>query len=213
MPKLNLKELLSEQLKDVDNKDDILTKIDVDAIQQTIDNDYVNPIVKKTKEETNEKLKDEAREAAVNEFINNLNVDGVENEDGFKAYVKRLQATTDEKDETISKYEKELNEIKPEYEKLSSSLEKRNAMDKIIDAGFDRKYAEDVYTIAKNKAGEDEELEKVLDGMKDEYSMFVDRSSDDSGSYVPGGEGDNPPDPEKEIDQWRQEAGLPSKKT
>ena len=132
MPKLNLKELLLKRLEGFDNKDDIISKLELDDVQRTIDNDYVNPIVKKTKEETIEKAKDEIKDSAVNDFVKNLKLDGVENVDAFKAYTKRLQSTTEEKDEIITKYEKELNEIKPKYEELSTSLQERNALDKVI---------------------------------------------------------------------------------
>ena len=207
MPKLNLKELFEAQLKDAENKDDILNSLKLDDVQRTIDEQYVNPIVKKTREETLEKAKSEVRESAIDEFIKSLKVDGVENSDAFKAYTKRLQATTEEKDEIITKYEKELNEIKPKFQETMSQLEKRDALDKVLGAGFNRKYAEDVYTIAKNKASDDTPLEKVLDGMKSEYKMFLDKPGD-SGSYHKDDGGSGGED-DKELEaKWRKEAGL-----
>lgn len=206
MPKLNLRELLSDRLKDLDNKDDILEALSLDEVQRTIDEQYVNPIVKKTKEEVLEKSKDEIRQTAVNEFISGLKLDGVENVDAFKAYTKRLQATTEEKDEIISRYEQEINEIKPKYEETISTLKRKETLERIADAGFNRKYAEDVYTIAQNKVSEDKSLEDVLEEMKKDYKMFVSKA-EDSGSYHP----ENPeamPKPEDEEERWRKEAGL-----
>ena len=210
MPKLNLKELLEEQLQDVGNKDDILNSLKLDDVQRTIDEQYVNPIVKKTREETLEKAKNEIRDSAVDEFVKGLKVEGVESVDAFKAYTKRLQATTEEKDEIITKFEKELNEIKPKFEETMSQLEKRNTLDKVLDAGFNRKYADDVYTIAKNKATDDTPIEKVLEGMKSEYKMFLDKAGD-SGSYH-NDEGGLNPDADAELEaKWRKDAGLPQK--
>lgn len=215
MAKLDLEKMLLERLDaidDVESKDDVkqvLSKLGLDEIQRTIDNDYVNPIVKKTKEETIEKTKDEVRQAAVDEFVKGLALDGVESVDAFKAYTKRLQATTEEKDEMISRYEKELNDIKPAYESTLKEVEKRNTLDKIIQTGFEAKYAEDVYTIASNKVSDDTDLESVLEQMKDQYKMFVAKPID-GGSYDAGGNDVLEPQPD-EVDKWRIEAGLKPK--
>ena len=213
MPKLNIKELLLKQLEAVENKDEVipfLEQLDFDSVQHTIDNDYVNPIVKKTKEEVIEKSKDEIRQSAIDEFIAGLKMDGVENVDGFKAYTKRLQATTEEKDEILSKYEQELNSLKPQYEQLNKQLEKRNIMDKIIEKGFEHRYAEDVYTIANNKLSDDADLETVLDSMKESYKMFVAKPTD-GGSYDKGSNDTVEAVPNEEA-KWREEAGLSTKK-
>lgn len=215
MAKLDLQEMLLqrlEQLEDVEDKDavkQVFEKLDLAGVQRTIDNDYVNPIVKKTKEETVEKAKDEIKDTAVNDFIAGLGLDGVENVDGFKAYTKRLQSTTEEKDEIISKYEKELNEIKPQYEQTSKQLEKRDMLDKIMDKGFERKYAEDVFVIAKNKLDDDTDLDTVLDSMKDSYKAFVAKPQD-GGSYDKGDTTTLEPEPD-ELNAWRVEAGLEPK--
>lgn len=216
MAKLDLQGMLFkrlEEIEDVENKDEIkavLEKIGLEDVQRTIDNDYVNPIVKKTKEDVTEKTKEEIRETAVNEFISQLGLDGVENVDGFKAYTKRIQASTEEKDEMISRYEQELNDLKPKFEETQKSLEKRNTLDKVIEKGFDTKYAEDVYTIAKNKVDEENPLENVLEDMKKSYSMFVAKPQD-GGSYD-AGTNDTVATPPDELDKWREEAGLEPKK-
>lgn len=212
MPKVNIKELLLKQLDTAENKDEVISlleTLDFDSVQHTIDNDYVNPIVKKTKEDVIDKAKDEIRQTAVDEFIASLKVEGVENVDGFKAYTKRLQATTEEKDEMLSKYEQELNQIKPQYETLNKQLEKRAMMDKIVEKGFEHKYAEDVYTIASNKLSDDADLDSVLDGMKESYKMFVAKPKD-GGSYDKGDSPTLEPVPD-ELEKWREEAGLKSK--
>lgn len=213
MPKVNIKELLLKQLETAENKDEVsslLEQFDFDSVQHTIDNDYVNPIVKKTKEEVVEKSKDEIRQTAIDEFIAGLKLDGVENVDGFKAYTKRLQSTTEEKDEILSRYEQELNEIKPQYENLNKQLEKRSMMDKIVEKGFEHKYAEDVYTIARNKLSDDADLDTVLDGMKESYKMFVSKPTD-GGSYDKGSNETSQAVPNEEA-KWREEAGLSIKK-
>ena len=215
MAKLDLEKLLVERLEaleDVEAKDEVkavFKKLGLDQVQHTIDNDYVNPIVKKTKEDVLEKAKEEIRQTAVDEFIASLKVEGVENVDGFKAYTKRLQATTEEKDEILSKYEQELNQIKPQYEQLNKQLEKRTMMDKIVEKGFEHKYAEDVYTIASNKLSDDADLDSVLDGMKESYKMFVAKPQD-GGSYDKGESPTLEPVP-NEIDKWREDAGLKPK--
>jgi len=215
MAKLSIKDMLLQNLEtlELDNKEEVqgvLSKLDFEAMQRTIDNDYVNPIVKKTKEETVEKAKDEIRDTAINDFIKSLSLDGVENVDGFKAYTKRLQATTEEKDEMISRFEQELNEIKPKYETTLKDLEKRSMLDKILEKGFEHKYAEDVYTIASTRVGGDNDLDSVLDSMKESYKMFVAKPSD-GGSYDPGSNETLQPVPD-EVAKWRAEAGLPPKK-
>ena len=215
MAKLDLEKMLAERLdalEDVEAKDqfkDILKQLKLDEVQRTIDNEYVNPIVKKTKEDVLDKAKDEIRQTAVDEFIASLKVEGVENVDGFKAYTKRLQSTTEEKDEILSKYEQELNQLKPQYEQLNKQLEKRSMMDKIIEKGFEHKYAEDVYTIASNKLSDDADLDTVLDGMKESYKMFVAKPQD-GGSYDKGDSPTLEPIPD-EMDKWREDAGLKSK--
>jgi len=215
MAKLDLQQMLLdrlEKLEDVESKDefkDVITKLGLDEVQRTIDNEYVNPIVKKTKEETVEKTKEEVRQAAVDEFVAGLGLDGVESVDAFKAYTKRIQATTEEKDEMVSRLEKELNELKPAYESTLKEVEKRNTLDTIIQSGFEPKYAEDVYTIASNKVSDDTDLETVLEQMKDSYKMFVSKP-DDGGSYDAGGNDTIEVEPD-EVDKWREEAGLKPK--
>ena len=207
MPKMNLNELLSKRLEKLDNKDAILEALDLDSVQRTIDEEYVNPIVKMTKEDTLLKAKNEVKDVAVSDFVKSLKLDGVENVDAFKAYTKRLQATTEEKDEIITKYETELKELKPKYQETLTKYQEREAIDKVLDAGFSRKYAKDVYAIAKNKASDDKPLEDVLKDMKSEYKVFVEKPGD-SGSYHGGNDPEGDPDPDKEVERWRREAGL-----
>lgn len=216
MAKLDLKSLLLQRLEQLENVEDkeaatkVLEQLDLAGVQSTIDNDYVNPIVKKTKEETVEKAKEEIRDTAVDEFIAGLKLDGVESVEAFKAYTKRLQSTTEEKDELISKFENELNEIKPQYEQSVKQLQKRDTLDKIIEKGFEHKYAEDVYTIATNKLSDDTDLETVLDSMKESYKMFVSKPQD-GGSYDKGDTTTLEPEPD-ELNKWREDAGLSPKK-
>ncbi len=212
MAKLDLQQMLLdrlETLKDLEGKDEIkevFAKLGLDEVQRTIDNEYVNPIVKKTKEETVEKTKDEVRQSAVDEWIAGLGVEGVESVDAFKAYTKRIQATTEEKDEMLARLEKELNEVKPAYENTLKEVEKRNTLDKIIQSGFESRFAEDVYTIARNKVSDDTDLDTVLENMKESYKMFVAKPID-GGSYDAGGN-DIPEAEPDEVQKWREEAGL-----
>lgn len=209
MAKLDLKSLLEKQLEAVENKDVILQALKLEEIQKAIDNDYVNPIVKKTKEELITKVQSEVQTETINNLIKELNIEAVENVDGLKAYAKRLQGSTQEKDEVITRLEKELNALKPQYEQLNKDLQKRQVVDKILESGFNRKYVDDVYTIAQNKVSEEKPLETVLAEMKVDYKMFVAQPVD-SGSYHADGNSKAEPVTD-DLEKWRKEAGLKKK--
>ena len=213
---MNIKDLdwtgiIKEAVKDADNADDIVQKIDVDKVKGKIDNDYVNPIVKKNKEEHGQKVKGQA----VEEFVKEAGIDGVQSPDDLKSYAERLSSTASEKDkqlnevlETKKKLENELNEYKPKVEELSSKLQERETFDTITEKGFRKDYAKDVHAIARNKVTDDKPLEKVLDEMKETHSWFL--SETDSGSFHDddGSGGSGPKDKDAERDKWRREAGL-----
>src|SRR6056297_2128605 len=100
----NLEEVIKSNLKEETELD--LSIIDLDGVKKAIDEDYTNLIIGGKKEE----LRNKAKEEATQDFIKGLGLEGVENIDGFNAYVKPITSTTTEKDETLSRVEQEKQE-------------------------------------------------------------------------------------------------------
>ncbi len=84
--------------------------IDFEKVMATVDNDYVNPIVAKKTDKG--KLLNEA----VATIVKDLGING-ESVDDLKLYVKQISGSTDETKEELIKAQKELAEIKTNYEK------------------------------------------------------------------------------------------------
>jgi len=149
--------------------------IDIQKVKQLIDNDYVNPIVAKNKPNI-EKLKAEARDSAVNDFIKEQSIKDVINIDQFSAYVKTLNSTSTELTEKNIRYKTERDDLKTKYEEssksnieLNSNITSLERKGKIIDSGFNSKYTKHVLSEIDSRLTEDNTIEDVITEIKDEY--------------------------------------------
>ena len=131
MKKEELKKLLG-----VEVEDGILEKV----IENM--NTSINNAVAKQKPDM-DKLKTEARESAVNDFIKGQSIKDVENVDQFVSHVKNLGSGSTELTEKSNRYKKERDDFKAQFDGLTTSNKELNTKytslerkGKIVDAEF-----------------------------------------------------------------------------
>lgn len=202
----NLEEVFKSNLKEEVEFD--TSVINFEGVMKAINEDYTNPIIGGKKDE----LRIKAKEEATNEFIKGLGVEGVENIDSFNAYVKRLSSTTSEKDEALSRTEKEKQELQQLYEELNGKYEETNSkltqfnrLTAITKAGFLPDKIEDVMAIAQAKVTEDKTFEQVIEEMKETHKYFMPQKGKSGSSLL---NQNNDGEIDDEVAKWRKEAGL-----
>jgi len=129
-----------------------------------------------------EELKAGLSNDAINDFIKENNIEGVENVDQFKAHVKRMGASATELSEQNSTLSTEFETLKKQNDELllsTTSLTgeltglKRNAV--VASKGFIGKFQRAVVLEAENRMTEDVDFESALDLVKTEFPEFLDK--------------------------------------
>lgn len=171
---------LQEVIKQNTNEDGV---INFEAVQSAIDNDYVNPIVAKKKPNM-EELEAKAYDKAKDDFIKELNIDGVENKDSLIAHINTLKS--DELQVKYSNLETEKNELENKVKELETNYNSLNneyttvqRKSTINEVGFNSKYSKAIMIEADeilNKAkesGEEIEFKDALSQVKENYPEWA----------------------------------------
>lgn len=205
---------IKSYIKDGDKADEFLKNIDVDGFKKDLDENYVNPIASNRENRIRDKAKEEVlpdvQKEVQSNIIKELGVDA-ENTDGLKAWAKRLQSSTEEKDEAYTRLEKELKEKNETLEQLqgkASEADKYKTILQMDDYGVRKEAREDAYNLASQRVSEDKPLDSVLEEMKsnDLYASFFEKA--DAGSGVNPDDNDEPLSPEKEQEEWEKKWGV-----
>ena len=147
--------------------------IDIQKVKQLIDNDYVNPIVAKNKPNI-EKLKAEARDSAVNDFIKEQSIKDVINIDQFSAYVKTLNSTSTELTEKNIRYKTERDDLKTKYDESSKKnidLELNSKVFRYKEKN--QQFAKIKYQQYKTEENTDEDVYKLIDEEFPEWQGII----------------------------------------
>ena len=171
---LNLKGLL-EEFKTDDG-------YDIDKAQEKLQS-QVDGFAAKQKPDM-ESLKKDLSNDAVNDFITNQKIEGVENVEQFKAHVKRLGSGASELSEVNATLTSTNEKLKKDYETL---LETNNTLTSkvtgfersglVTNKGFNSKYLKAVTSEAESRMTDDVDFDKALDLVKDEYPEFLSKKS------------------------------------
>lgn len=107
-------------------------KLDTNKLMGLIDNDYVNPIVASNKTKFDEKAK--------KEFIENLGLENIANEEELKQYISQnVDEAKNQYTEIKSKYEdlqKKYNDYEQDYSKAKSRLTEYERKDMLLKDNF-----------------------------------------------------------------------------
>ncbi len=139
-----------------------------------------------------EALKEEVKPEVESNFIKSLKLDGVENRDGFTAYVKRLGSSSTELTEKIGRLEAEGLKTKEAFDTLTKNhtiaskkilgFERAGA---VIGNGFNAKYSKAVTSEAESRMTEDVNFEEALKLVKTDYPEWLTKQS--AGGKTPPG--------------------------
>lgn len=191
--------------EDDEEKQSVMKKLDIEGFKSIIDNDYVNPIVDYRREKEREKAREEAMQEAQKATLQEIGIEA-ETIDEAKAWRKRLESTTTEKDETLSKYEKQMKELQEkaeEAETFRTQYEKEKNIRGLMETGVKPKYAEDAYLLAEARTSEEKDLSAALDDVKESHAHMFEQSG--AGGKVPG---DDPGDDEDDLKHWEEKYGV-----
>lgn len=208
----NFQEALKGALKDPEKAEEIFEQIDFDSLKKPIDEEYVNPIVKRRQEQAREKAREEVQPEVQKQIFSELGIDA-ENTDGAKAWVKRLQGNTEEKDEAynrIAKQNKELEEKTKTYEEqineYKNKAERYESVMKMDEYGVKKDYRDDVYDLAQKRVSEDKGLDDVLKEMKKTHGAFF--GTAEAGAGVNPDNETPPKTDDEEQKEWEKKFGL-----
>lgn len=183
----------------------LLDNFDIDSFKKVVDEEYVNSIAKYRSDKAREKAGEEMRPELEKEILKGLGIEG-DSVEAAKAWAKRLQANTTEKDEIISKYEGRIKELEPlqsELEKNKQLVHKYETMSKFNDVKPE--YREDVYDLASKKANEETPIEEVVKSMKETHKSFFTTPHQGAGGKVNPDDQDDGKTLDDEEKEWEKE--------
>lgn len=189
-----------------EEKQGIMEKLDLDNIKKAIDEEYVNPIVKHRQEKERENARKEAMEEAQKKVLEEIGIEA-DNLEGAKAWRKRLESNTDEKDEMLSNYEKQVKELQEQAkaaDEYKSKYEKEQSIRNLMEKGAKTEYAEDAYILAQARVSEDKPFDAALEEVKKSHAHLFKQSG--AGGQV------DPDDPDldeadKDVKRWEEKYG------
>lgn len=162
-----------------------------------------------------EELKAEAKKTAHSEVIKELAISGVDTVDQLKAHVATVNSSTTEKDETIKRLNKEIQEANTKYGELETNYNSVNT--KVINSevksllakeGFNQTFHDDLLLVALSKKKDDNSYEDVIADMKNNTHKHY-LASGDFGGHVEEGSKQKPAEVDEAlVDKWKEEAGL-----
>lgn len=112
------KEIFEKLLKD--NGVELTEEVKFEEIWNGVDT-AIGGAIKNTRETTLEKMTKEAQDIARDEYIKSLGIEGVENDNQFKAHISSLQANEDGQE--LIKTRQELEALKGEYDTYKTDAE------------------------------------------------------------------------------------------
>ena len=173
--KLDLEKLLKDNTKE--------GVIDFDKIQGHIDNDYVNPIVASNKPDM-DKIKADVIETATNDIYKGLKIEGVENQDSFNAYAKRMNSGSTELTEQNSRLTIELNDSNKKNTDFETQLKELNGKvrtfeqgDLIQKQGFNPKYKNAILAQANTLVTDQLDIEGALEKVGTDFPEWMNKNS------------------------------------
>lgn len=137
-------------------------KLDTEKLMESIDNDYVNPIVASNKTKFDEKAK--------KDFIESLGLKDIDNETQLKEYID--QSVDEAKNQYVelkSKYDKlnnEYTEVNEKYGKASNKLSDYERKDLLVNDNFNGDVDYALYKIQKN-VSEEKDFETAYNEFKE----------------------------------------------
>lgn len=151
--------------------------IDYESVETAV-NEEVNNIVAKNKPDT-DKLKQDLHGEVAKEIISGLGIEG-ESVDDLKLWAKKMAGNTDEFKETNIKLEQELEELKKQYEEVSTAKQQieqeytnTQQLQKIKALGVkDDETAEFVKFKLDKVVGEDKDFDTALDEFRNESPSY-----------------------------------------
>lgn len=168
-------------------------KLDATELMKLIDNEYVNPIVAKSKPNM-DKLKQDIMDETKQNIFKELNIEGVDSEETLKQLINSKSTKATENETKLQEALTKLGKVETDYKgfetKFNEMLQKNTLLERTnaISGKFEEKYHDIILSKIDSKLGEDGSIAEVIEELQTDYPEFMVGYKSSKGSDFRAGE-------------------------
>lgn len=184
---VNLEDLLPKHTKEVEGKNVTDFKSASNELYSRFETHFKKNLP------TEESLMESALVKAEEQIVTKLGIESVTNLDGFTAYAKKLNSSTDETKESLLRVEKERNDFETKFNDLNKTHTQLNSdfttvkrRGVIVESKFQEKYIDTALMQASNMVTEELDFAGAVGKVKETYPEWLSAEQKNAGGGASG---------------------------